>query len=109
MKDTDMILSWLEDEESKFIYKKKLEFNKTGNYDAIGEIVDAYVPQFKNKKYYVGIEQRFIEKLAHKKNIVVFGAGINGKRLLELFDNESIPVFLIMIVRGGEGYAMGML
>lgn len=44
MKTTDEILSYLEDEQSRFIYQKRVEYNETGDFSAIRAIVERYIP-----------------------------------------------------------------
>lgn len=62
MTDEQLVMSWLEDEESKFIFKKHVEYNKTQDFNVIREIVSRYIPQLKDKEYYPGIEQEILEK-----------------------------------------------
>lgn len=75
MKKTDQILSYLEDEQSRFIYQKRVEYNETGNFDAIKAIADRYFPGI--KAYYPGIEKEMLERVKDKKRIVLFGCGRN--------------------------------
>ena len=51
MTDEQLVMSWLEDEESKFIFKKHVEYNKTQDFNVIREIVSRYIPQWKDKEY----------------------------------------------------------
>lgn len=83
MKSTDKILSYLEDEQSKFIYQKRVEYNETGNFDAIKAIVARYLPELRNKPYYPGMEGELPKRLEDKRNIVIFGSGMNGKGIVQ--------------------------
>lgn len=78
MQESDKIISWLEDEESKFIYQKKAEYNKAeiGDFGAIDEIVDRYLPQL------AGAESKVLDILSDKERILIFGAGAFGIRAL---------------------------
>lgn len=78
-KDSDRILSWLEDEESRFIYQKRTEYNESGDFRAIKAIADRYLPQLKDRPYYPGIEKKMLERLKGKGRILLFGSGLNGK------------------------------
>lgn len=81
MENTEKVLSYLEDEQSRFIYQKRVEYNETGDFRAINAIVERYVPGPQDKPYYPGMESRPLELLKDKKNIVIFGSGMNGKTM----------------------------
>ncbi len=88
--DRDKVISYLEDEQSKFIYKKKAEYNETGDYSLIRDIVDRYLPELKGIQYHPGIKSEMLEKLKGKK-IVVWGCGLNGREVMTLFISHQIP------------------
>lgn len=90
MKKTDQILSYLEDEQSRFIYQKRVEYNETGNFDAIKAIVDRYLPAI--RKYYPGIEKEMLERVKDKKKIVLFGSGRNGRFVLNYLTAHKVFV-----------------
>ncbi len=96
MNDTEKVMSWLEDEESKFIFQKRVEYNETGDYSAIRAIVDRYLPQLQYKRYYPGIGKELVEKVRSKKKIVIFGAGLNGGTVNRLLTNAGIQVDSIL-------------
>ena len=81
MKSTDEILSYLEDEQSRFIYQKRVEYNETGDFNAIKAIVERYLPKLWDKPYYPGMEAELPKQLEDKNNIVIFGSGMNGKAM----------------------------
>lgn len=83
MKSADKILSYLEDEQSKFIFQKRLEYNETGDFNAIKAIVARYLPKLWDKTYYPGMEDEFQKRLEDKHNIVIFGSGMNGKGIVQ--------------------------
>lgn len=82
MKSTDEILSYLEDEQSRFIYQKRVEYNETGDFNAIRTITERYLPELKDKQYYPGKEAEMLEQLKNKNKIVLFGSGMNGRSVL---------------------------
>lgn len=90
MKSTDRILSYLEDEQSKFIYQKRLEYNETGDFNAIKEIVTRYLPKLRNKPYYPGMEEELLKRLEDKRNIIIFGSGMNGKGIVQSLKARGI-------------------
>ena len=81
MKSTNEILSYLEDEQSRFIYQKRVEYNETGDFSAIKAIVERYLPKLWDKPYYPGMEAELPKLLEDKNNIVIFGSGMNGKSM----------------------------
>lgn len=104
MENTEKVLSYLEDEQSRFIYQKRVEYNETGDFRAINAIVERYVPGLQDKPYYPGMESRLPELLKDKKNIVIFGSGMNGKRCRALCGRMELcpPVMRIMQKTSGE-------
>ena len=90
MKSTDQILSYLEDEQSRFIYQKRVEYNETGDFNAIKEIVERYLPKLWDKPYYPGMEGELFKQLESKHNIVLFGSGMNGKGIAQALKARSI-------------------
>lgn len=76
MTDTEKILSYLEDEESRYIYEKILEFHHSSNHAAMRAMIDRYVPALKGTYHYTGAENEIIELIRCKKErVVIFGAG----------------------------------
>ena len=63
MENTEKVLSYLEDEQSRFIYQKRVEYNETGDFRAINAIVERYVPGLQDKPYYPGMESRLLREL----------------------------------------------
>lgn len=92
MKSTDEILSYLEDEQSKFIYQKRVEYNETGDFNAIRAITERYLPQLKDRRYYPGIEAEMLEGLKNKRKIVLFGSGMNGRSVLHYLMAHGMTV-----------------
>lgn len=68
MESTEKILSYLEDEQSEFIYQKRVEYNETGDFNAIKAIVARYLPQLRDKLYYLGMEGELLKQLENKRN-----------------------------------------
>lgn len=90
MKSTDKILSSLEDEQSEFIYRKRVEYNETGNFNTIKEIVARYLPKLEDKPYYPGMENELPKRLEDRRNIVIFGSGMNGKGIVQSLNARGI-------------------
>lgn len=81
-------MNYLADEQSKFIYQKKLEFNQAekGDFSAIQEIVIKYLPQLAEA------ENKIFELLEDSQKILIYGAGAFGIRVLNLLEKYNIPV-----------------
>lgn len=90
MESTEKILSYLEDEQSEFIYQKRVEYNETGDFNAIKAIVARYLPQLRDKLYYPGMEGELLKLLENKRNIVIFGSGMNGKSIAQSLKARGI-------------------
>ncbi len=85
----------LEDEESKFIWKEKTAFNEDRDYGHIKAIVDKYMPNIRRYGIYQhGYEERrILNEIRDKgKNIIIYGAGFQGKRLLQICKEMSIDI-----------------
>lgn len=82
MKSTEEILSYFEDEQSRFIYQKRVAYNETGDFHDINAIVERYIPKLHGRPYYPGMESELPKCLKDKKKIVVFGCGMNGRAML---------------------------
>lgn len=95
MTNEELIMSWLEDEQSKFIFQKRVEYNNTHNFNAIREIVSRYLPQLKSRGYYPGIESEILKKVSGKR-VVIFGAGLNGATVLALLGKVECTVKAIL-------------
>lgn len=59
MKETDYILSLLEDELLRFIYQKRTEYYETGNFETINAIVDRCLPGAR-------VEKEMLERIKDK-------------------------------------------
>lgn len=90
MKRADEIQSYLEDEQSKFIYRKRVDYNETGDFNSIKEIVERYLPKLWGRPYYPGMEEELFKRLESKRNIVIFGSGMNGKGIAQSMKARGI-------------------
>ena len=90
MNISEEIMSWLEDEESRFIYKKRTEFYETGNFGCIDEIVGRYVPPFKRRYYQEFEDGGIAELLKDKRHIIIFGSGNCGRYVLNLLKSRGM-------------------
>lgn len=94
-KNEEQVMSWLTDDESKYIFKKRVEFNNTGNSRVFRDIVERYIPQLRDRGYYPGMEKRMISILKGKR-VILFGAGTKCDRITKLLDENGIkPVGII--------------
>lgn len=92
LKKKEYIYSLLSDEESKNIWKNKVKFNETRNYEYLENIVKEYISQSRGVCY-LKIENKIIKEITEKnKKIVIFGAGFQGKRMLEICKSEQVGV-----------------
>lgn len=86
------ISSYLMDEESRFIFQKRLEYNETYDFEAIKAIVDRYLPELKGKRYYPNKIKEMRYLLKDKKNILLFGSGSRGQEVASYLDLQGIKV-----------------
>lgn len=97
MTDIEKVLSYLKDEESRYIYQKLLEFKQTSNHAAMRAVIDRYVPALKGTYHYTGIENEIIELIRSKKeSVVIFGAGFFGGKVLALLSDAGIFVEAVL-------------
>ena len=89
----DWVYSQLDDDESKFIFQKRKEFNYGHDYKYIGEIIDRYVTELSKCKWYPEKEKDLIRIVKEcGKKIVVFGAGYYGGKVLHLCEIGGVKV-----------------
>lgn len=81
-REEEKISSFLEDEESRFIFENRLLHNEYNDYLYIQKIVDRCIPESFLQKQ-AQIEDGLLEILRNKKNIWIWGGG--GCRLHEIF------------------------
>lgn len=87
------VYSQLEDEESKFIFEQRRKFNYENDYLYINKIVDRYVKELAENKWYPGKDEEMIRQVQEtRKKAVIFGAGIKGKRILKLCNEAGVTV-----------------
>lgn len=87
------VLEQLEDEESKFILKKRWEFACSNDYRYLGEIIDNYVTEFSEYKWNPDKQEEMIQFIRKSgKGVIIFGAGYNGKSALRLCNKRGISV-----------------
>lgn len=81
----DWVYSKLEDEESRIIFEKRKKFYYTGDYHYLADIIDQFVPEFSGCKWNPEIEKDLIRDVVGlDKKLIIFGAGYNGRRVLQL-------------------------
>ncbi len=88
-----LILEKLQDEESKFIFEKRIQFRNTGDVKYIDEIVRRCLPDYRG---YIleKSDLKFKQFVDENKNssIAIFGAGRRGKKLYDDLQNAGIKV-----------------
>ena len=92
----EAICSYLEDEESKEIYRLWCDYYDTKRFDCLYEIVDKYVPELSVEKYYVGKEDILVDTIRQKKHVVIFGAGGRGYELLRILSSKDVKVDMLV-------------
>lgn len=96
MNAEEEVLSWLEDEESKFIFEKRTQYNESGNDSYIAEIIDKYVPEFRGRMYQTGMEKKLIADVCDRDNIVLWGGGVKALRIINILESSGIKVNFII-------------
>lgn len=86
-----MIMSWLEDEESRFIFKNRLAYNESRDIEYLREIIAKYVPELRGIGWY-----QFKDMTKGKEKIWIWGAGMNGRTLLKRLKEISVKVYGII-------------
>ena len=92
----DEIVSFLEDEQSKEIYRLWCCYYDTKRNDYLYEIVDKYVPELGAEKYYNGKEDILVDIIKEKKHVVIFGAGGRGRELLRILSEKGVKVDMLV-------------
>ncbi len=89
-KKQEIVYSWLEDDESRFIYEHKLRFNLDHNYEHIKQIMENYTPELRGEPSYLGKEKLLIDEIRkEKRRVGIFGAGCFGKKALDFCHRED--------------------
>lgn len=78
LKNKDLILPWMADDESRFIFEKRCDYSESGNYKSIRDIAERYIPEYRRLK-------AFYETLEGKK-IWIWGAGFRLGTLMKYMD-----------------------
>lgn len=86
----DTIRTWLADEESRFIFDKRIEFMKHGDDRVFKEIIDKYVPELKDVFYYSGKEKKYLDNV--KGKTWIYGGGVRGKKIISELRENNIDV-----------------
>ena len=94
MNEYEKIMSWLSDEESRFIYRQRIAYNETKDFQAIQKILNCYIPELSN--FREESNARFLERVKNQKKIILFGAGERGKRIWNLLWQYGIHVDAIV-------------
>ena len=79
------VYQMLEDEESRFTYRNRLNYRVSGDKKYIDNIVKAYLPELPIWKG----EDQFLAALPPERPFVLFGAGATGQRVLSVFQRDQ--------------------
>lgn len=91
------IEGWLEDEESRFIFEKRIAFGRTRDYQYIKEIVDRTVNRDgKHETWFPEKKRIFAEQVIQKcvggRQLVAFGAGQYGENFKVLCEEYQLKI-----------------
>ena len=75
-KKQEIVYSWLEDDESRFIYEHKLRFNLDHNYEHIKQIMENYTPELRGEPSYLGKEKLLIDEIRYLWSRLFWKKGI---------------------------------
>lgn len=87
----EMILSWMEDEESKELYKARILYRDSFDFGYIQTYIDKYVPLLKGKRY-LSISDQLLGKIKKYKAVIVAAMGAKGKCLVKALQSRGINV-----------------
>ncbi len=90
-KKSEMILSWMSDEESRYIYKKRVAFQESYDYSFIQKTIDKYIPEWSEKKW-LCLSDELKGKISAYRNIIVAGAGQRGRSLVVMLKKSGFNV-----------------
>ncbi|MBQ8172180.1 MAG: FkbM family methyltransferase [Oscillospiraceae bacterium] len=109
MDNKELVLSWLEDEESRFIYNKRIEFLSTKpNCKPINEIVDKYCPEFVKGKHFSEKMNEFLSRV-NGKSVYVWGAGIRYSRVAKMAEDGAFSIVGVIDVNADDLNSSGKL
>lgn len=91
--DIKKVFEWLKDDESRYIFKNRMQFLNTGDYQYIHNIVKKYVHNRVDCGYCnFKKEEEVIPAIQNKENLIVFGAGHLGRRVKRLCKKYSVKI-----------------
>ena len=100
----------LQDEESKDIFLERHKYNQDDEYIHFSAIAQRWAPQLVEKYglYYPGKEELILDKIKDR-DVIIFGAGTRGKKLLNMCRSQQINVVGVCdnYVRAGGGTRRG--
>lgn len=89
----EWVYDQLEDDESKFIFDRRRQFNETCDYKYIGDIIDKYVKEYSDYKWCPNKEQELVYKIkANNKKVIIFGSGYYGEKVLNLCKRNDLVI-----------------
>ncbi|MBS6506841.1 MAG: FkbM family methyltransferase [Paraclostridium bifermentans] len=89
--DLEKVYRWLCDLESKEIFLNRLNYNITGDFRYISNIVDKYVQRISDNFSWKNLTSR-IKNLTYETKIVIYGAGGEGDALYWILKSSGIEV-----------------
>lgn len=91
-----LVMSWLEDEESRYIFKNRLAYNKESDLGYIRNIIDRYLPELKDFYWYPNKENEFIDDVQKQikadDKVWVWGGGTLGQKIIKKLNNLDIKI-----------------
>ena len=85
--ELEHVYQMLEDEESQFTYLNRLNYLISGDCSFIDKIVEQYLSEL--PLWGRMTSEQFLSKLPADRQIVLFGAGISGRGVLPIFQNDK--------------------
>lgn len=89
-----LVDSWLEDEQSRIIFRERIQFNLDKEFSHIQKILDLFVPELAENRWYPEKDKELIRTIhKRKKKVVVFGAGYWGRgKILNLCVEGNVKI-----------------
>ncbi len=91
--DAKQIYEHLADDESKDIFRNRLMFSATNDWNYARNIVGKYLRGYDSDKIFTGMEENIAElRLDVSKKYIIYGAGMFGKNVFQILQREGMEV-----------------
>jgi len=85
--------SMLADEQSHYIFREKIKFNETGDWDCIENIIERYIPEFRGNVQRPDKQEAYLNTLRRDNTpVYMYGAGTRGQRMYEMLTAHGISI-----------------